>query len=71
SGSRTFVFADGSSVVDSGGIAFDGESLAFEGSLAGNFIDLAFMGETPIVLRQGEVTAYSSALLPTAPARTP
>lgn len=65
SGSRTFVFADGSSVVDSGGVAFDGESLAFEGSLAGNFIDLAFMGETPIVLRQGEVTAYSSALLPT------
>lgn len=65
SGRQTFAFDDGSRVVDSSGIAFDGQTLSFVGSLAGAFVDLQFIGDTPIVLRPGEVTVYSSSLLPT------
>lgn len=60
---QTFVFPDESRVADNSGIVYDTDDLTYVNSLAGQFDDLAFHGDSPIVLREGTLVAYSPAML--------
>lgn len=62
---RTFVFPDKSKVADNSGIVYDTIGLTYLNSLNGAFADLAFAGNTPVVLRDGALIAYSKAFLET------
>ncbi len=63
--SRCYVFPDETRVADNAGIVYATSDLAYVGSLAGAFDDIAFYGNLPIVLRNGTVFSYSATLLRT------
>ena len=60
---RTWCFPDEARVVDSAGIVYTAPGLVYFGSFAGTITDLAFNGDVPIVLRSGELIAFTSGLL--------
>ena len=62
---RTWVFPDETRVADDSGIVYSTADLTYAGSLAGPFDDLGFDGDRPVLLRDGALTAYSSAGLRT------
>lgn len=62
---RTFVFPDQTLVADNAGIVYSTSDLTYVNSLNGAFIDLAFYGKAPVVLRDGMLIAYSNAFLET------
>lgn len=71
---RTYVFPGEARVADDAGIVYNTGDLTYSKSLGGAFDDLAFYGDLPIVLRGGEVVAYSNAFLETGryqPAKPP
>ena len=71
---RTYVFPGEARVADDSGIVYNAADLTYSNSLGGPFQDLAFYGDLPVVLRDGEVIAYSNAFLETGrykPAHTP
>jgi hypothetical protein len=63
SATRTFVFPDDARVIDDSGIIYETGALLFDNSLAGSFDDLAFYGNTPIVLRGDTLYSYTEAFL--------
>jgi hypothetical protein len=60
---KTWVFPNESRVVDSSGTVYGAEGLPYVGSLAGTVTDIAFNGDVPIVLRGGEVVAFTNTLV--------
>lgn len=60
---KTWVFPNESRVIDSSGTIYGSEGLAYVGSLAGTVTDIAFLGDVPIVLRGGEVIAFTNTLV--------
>lgn len=60
---RTWVFPDGARVADSAGLVYATTSLQWLGSFGGQIEDLAFVGDVPVVLRAGQLVAYTNALL--------
>ena len=61
---RTFMFPNGARVADNSGTVYDTESLSYNNSLGGSFIDLSFYGaDVPIVLRDKKLVSYSNNLL--------
>jgi uncharacterized ParB-like nuclease family protein len=62
---KTWVFPNESRVVDSSGTVYGAEGLPYVGSLAGTVTDIAFNGDVPIVLRGGEVIAFTNTLVET------
>lgn len=74
SAGQTYVFPGEARVADDSGIVYNTSDLTYSNSLGGAFDDLAFYGDLPIVLRGGEVIAYSNAFLETGsykPSKTP
>jgi hypothetical protein len=74
SAEQTWVFPGEARVADNSGIVYNTGDLTYSNSLGGRFQDLAFYGDLPVVLRDGEVIAYSNAFLETGrykPAHTP
>jgi hypothetical protein len=63
--SVTYVFPGDDRVAEDTGIVYDVANLVYTNSLAGPFDDLAFHGESPVVLRGGTLVAYSPACLET------
>ncbi len=64
-GTKTWVFPDEARVVDTSGTVYTAPGLTYFGSLAGSVTDIAFNGDVPIVLRGGEVIAFTTNLLET------
>lgn len=63
---QTWVFSDGSKVIENSGTVYSTDGLSYAGTVNSSFDDVTFLGdEIPIVLRDNTVTAYSRALLPT------
>jgi hypothetical protein len=60
---RTFVFPGEGRVLDNAGSVYSSSNLQYAGSLSGAFTDADFAGDRPIVLRNGALIVYSSALL--------
>ncbi|MCG6964048.1 MAG: hypothetical protein LJE95_12350 [Acidobacteria bacterium] len=62
---RCYVFPNEARVADNAGIVYATSDLTYAGSLAGPVDDMAFYGDLPIVLRNGNVFSYSTTLLRT------
>ncbi len=60
---RTWCFPDEAKVADSSGTVYTAPGLKYFGSFAGKIDDISFNGDVPIVLRGGELIAYSANLL--------
>ncbi len=65
SATRTWCFPDEARVVDSSGTVYTAPGLNYFGSFAGSITDIAFNGNVPVVLRGGELIAFSANLLET------
>ncbi|MCU0780429.1 MAG: hypothetical protein MUF04_04920, partial [Akkermansiaceae bacterium] len=65
SATKTWVFPNEARVVDSSGTVYSAPGLTYAGSFAGSLIDIAFNGDVPIVLRNGELAAFTSNLVET------
>jgi len=64
-GSETWVFDDGSKVVDNSGTIYS-TSLTYLNSFQSSVDDIAFVGgEIPVVLQGNTITAYTAGILPT------
>lgn len=63
SATRTWLFPDGNRVVDDAGIVYSTQSLGYLGSFAGNFQQLAFVGDLPVLARGKNLFAYTNTLL--------
>ncbi|MEM9255189.1 MAG: thrombospondin type 3 repeat-containing protein [Pseudomonadota bacterium] len=63
-GTRTFVSKDETRVISNSGIIYNTSDLSYEGSMAGAFSDLEFVGDIAVAVRDGELMLYSSKLLP-------
>ncbi len=59
-GERMYAFPDERRVVDASGIVYFTVDMTFSADLQGEFSHLDFYGDLPIVLRNGELTAYSN-----------
>lgn len=57
---QTFVFPDETRVADNSGIVYSTENLNYVNSLAGPFTDLAFIGASPITLRNDTLYSYTN-----------
>lgn len=62
---RTWIFPDESRVVDSSGTVYTAPGLNYFGSFAGTIADIAFNGDVPVLLRGGELIAFTPNLLET------
>lgn len=62
---KTFLFPDGSRVVDSAGIIYNTSDLTYNNSLIGAVDDLVFYGDLPVVLRNGSLHSFSNTMLET------
>ncbi len=60
---QTWVFPGEGRVVDSSGTVYTAPGLNYFGSLAGTVTDIAFNGDVPVVLRGGELIAFTPTLL--------
>lgn len=63
SAQRTFVFPDDSKVADDSGTVYQTQNLSYTNALNGSFLDLAFAGNTPIILRSGTLLTYEPSTL--------
>lgn len=61
-GTRTYAFPDQVRVVDTSSNVYSAIDLTHQGRLGTAFTDLDFAGEQPVVLRNGGLVAYSTAL---------
>ncbi len=59
-GERMYTFPDERRVVDASGIVYFTVDMTFSADLQGSFSHLDFYGDLPIVLRNGELSAYSN-----------
>ena len=62
---KTFIFPNEQRVVDDSGVIYTTDALTYVASLAGSFDDLAFYGDSPILLRSNELVSYSASNLET------